>query len=91
MAQPQPTFKTVFVFLDTDKYCSPFDMLVAIDAFPDSMIFKFENVTGEDAPKIVYDLLAKMHQKSFMTCFFQEDQKEQNTQRSSLTAAILKK
>ncbi|MGD6852736.1 MAG: methylene-tetrahydromethanopterin dehydrogenase N-terminal domain-containing protein [Candidatus Bathyarchaeia archaeon] len=56
MAQ-QPTFKTVFVFLDTDKYCSPFDMLVAIDAFPDSMIFKFENVTGEDAPKIVFDLL----------------------------------
>jgi len=53
----QPTFKTVFVFLDTDKYCSPFDMLVAIDAFPDSMIFKFENVTAEDAPKIVYDLL----------------------------------
>ncbi|MCW4024399.1 MAG: saccharopine dehydrogenase NADP-binding domain-containing protein [Candidatus Bathyarchaeota archaeon] len=53
----QPTFKTVFVFLDTDKYCSPFDMLVAIDAFPDSMIFKYENVNSEDAPKIVYDLL----------------------------------
>jgi hypothetical protein len=53
----QPSFKTVFVFLDTDKYCSPFDMLVAIDAFPDSMIFKYENVTDEDAPKIVYDLL----------------------------------
>ncbi len=53
----QPSFKTVFVFLDTDKYCSPFDMLVAIDAFPDSMIFKYENVTAEDAPKIVYDML----------------------------------
>ncbi len=53
----QPTFKKVFVFLDTDKYCSPFDMLVAIDAFPDSMIFKYENVTGEDAAKIVYDTL----------------------------------
>ena len=53
----QPSFKTVFVFLDTDKYCSPFDMLVAIDAFPDSMIFKYENVTDADAPKIVYDLL----------------------------------
>jgi methylene-tetrahydromethanopterin dehydrogenase len=53
----QPTFKTVFIFLDTDKYCSPFDLLVAVDTFPDSMIFKFENVTGEDAPKIVYDLL----------------------------------
>jgi hypothetical protein len=53
----QPTFKTVFVFLDTDKYCSPFDMLVAIDAFPDSMIFKYENVSDVDAPKIVFDLL----------------------------------
>ena len=51
----QPSYKTVFVFLDTDKYCSPFDMLVAIDAFPDSMIFKYENVTDEDAPKIVFD------------------------------------
>jgi hypothetical protein len=57
LTQQPPTFKTVFVFLDTDKYCSPFDMLVAIDAFPDSMIFKFENVTSEDAPKIVFDLL----------------------------------
>jgi hypothetical protein len=57
LAQQPPTYKTVFVFLDTDKYCSPFDMLVAIDAFPDSMIFKYENVTSEDAPKIVFDLL----------------------------------
>jgi hypothetical protein len=57
LTQQPPTFKTVFVFLDTDKYCSPFDMLVAIDAFPDSMIFKFENVNSEDAPKIVFDLL----------------------------------
>ena len=53
----QPKYKTVFIFLDTDKYCSPFDMLVAIDAFPDSMIFKYENVTGEDTAKIVYDAI----------------------------------
>ncbi len=53
----QPSFKTVFIFLDTDKYCSPFDMLVATDAFPDSNIFKYENVTGEDAGKIVFDAL----------------------------------
>ncbi|MFB3889573.1 MAG: methylene-tetrahydromethanopterin dehydrogenase N-terminal domain-containing protein [Candidatus Bathyarchaeia archaeon] len=53
----QPSFKTVFVFLDTDKFCSPFDMLVALDAFPDSMVFKYENVTGEDAAKIVFDAL----------------------------------
>jgi Methylene-tetrahydromethanopterin dehydrogenase, N-terminal/Shikimate / quinate 5-dehydrogenase len=53
----QPSFKTVFVFLDTDKFCSPFDMLVAIDAFPDSMIFKYENITADDASKIVFDAL----------------------------------
>ncbi len=53
----QPSFKTVFVFLDTDKYCSPFDMLVALDSFPDSTIFKYENVTSEDAAKIVLDAL----------------------------------
>jgi len=53
----QPSFKNVFVFLDTDKFCSPFDMLVVTDAFPDSNIFKFENVTGDDAGKIVYDTL----------------------------------
>jgi len=53
----EPKFKTVFVFLDTDKYCSPFDMLVAVDAFPDSTIFKYENVTGEDAARIVFDAL----------------------------------
>ena len=57
MTEQPKLFKTVFVFLDTDKFCSPFDMLVAIDAFPDSMIFKYENVTDADAPKIVYDLL----------------------------------
>ncbi len=53
----QPSFKTVFVFLDTDKYCSPFDMLVALDSFPDSTLIKYENVTGEDAAKIVFDAL----------------------------------
>lgn len=53
----QPTFKNVFVFLDTDKYCSPFDMLVVTDAFPDANIFKYENVTGDEAGKIVYDTL----------------------------------
>jgi hypothetical protein len=53
----QPTFKTVFIFLDTDKYCSPFDMLVAQDLYPDSAVYKYENVTGEDAGKIVFDAL----------------------------------
>jgi hypothetical protein len=50
-------FKTVFIFLDTDKYASPFDMLVTIDAFPDATILKYENVTGADAARIVYDTI----------------------------------
>jgi len=53
----QPTYKTVFIFLDTDKFCSPFDMLVVQDLYPDSAVYKFENVTGEDAGKIVFDAL----------------------------------
>lgn len=53
----QPSFKTIFIFLDTDKFCSPFDMLVAQDIYPDAAVFKFENVTGEDAGKIVFDAL----------------------------------
>jgi methylene-tetrahydromethanopterin dehydrogenase len=50
-------FKTVFIFLDTDKYASPFDMLVTIDAFPEATILKYESVTGADAAKIVYDTI----------------------------------
>ena len=52
-----PSYKTVFVFLDTDKFCSPFDILVTLDSFPDSVIVKYENVTGDDAAKIVFDAL----------------------------------
>ena len=50
-------YKTVFIFLDTDKYASPFDMLVTLDAIPDATIIKFENVNGEDASKIIYDTI----------------------------------
>jgi len=32
-------------------------MLVAIDSFPDSMIFKYENVNADDASRIVFDAL----------------------------------
>lgn len=53
----QPTFKTVFIFLDTDKFCSPFDILVAQDVYPDAAVYKYENVTGDDAGKIVFDAL----------------------------------
>jgi len=50
-------FKKVFVFLDTDKHASPFDILTLIDIFPDAQVLKYENVTVEDAEKIVYDLM----------------------------------
>jgi methylene-tetrahydromethanopterin dehydrogenase len=54
---PETPYKTVFIFLDTDKHSSPFDMLTAIDIFPDAEMLKYENVTPEDAEKIVYDAL----------------------------------
>jgi methylene-tetrahydromethanopterin dehydrogenase len=47
----------VFIFLDTDKHASPFDILTTIDVFPDAAILKYENVTAEDAEKIVYDAM----------------------------------
>ena len=50
-------FKTVFIFLDTDKHASPFDILVTVDVLPEVVILKYENVTAEDAEKLVYDAM----------------------------------
>jgi hypothetical protein len=50
-------FKPVFIFLDTDKHASPFDILMTLDLIPDVVILKYENVTPEDVEKIVYDAL----------------------------------
>jgi hypothetical protein len=50
-------FKKVFIFLDTDKHASPFDILTTIDIFPDAAILKYEDVTVEDAERIVYDAM----------------------------------
>jgi len=47
----------VFIFLDTDKHASPFDILTTIDVFPDAAILKYEDVTVEDAEKIIYDAM----------------------------------
>lgn len=49
--------KKIFIFIDTDKHASPFDILTTIDTFPDAAILKYENVTAEDAEKIVYDAM----------------------------------
>ena len=54
---PEPQFKKVFIFLDTDKHASPFDILTTIDAFPEAIIIKYEDVTAEDADKILYDAM----------------------------------
>jgi hypothetical protein len=54
---PRQQFKRVFIFFDTDKHASPFDILTTIDAFPDAAILKYEDVTVEDAEKIVYDAI----------------------------------
>jgi hypothetical protein len=50
-------FKKVFLFLDTDKHASPFDILATINVFPEATILKYENVTVEDAEKIIYDAM----------------------------------
>ena len=50
-------YKKVFIFLDTDKHASPFDMLLALDLYPDSAIWKFENVTADDAERLIYDII----------------------------------
>ncbi|MCK4424531.1 methylenetetrahydrofolate dehydrogenase, partial [Candidatus Bathyarchaeota archaeon] len=54
---PEQSYEKVFIFLDTDKHASPFEILIAIDIFPDAKILKYENVTAEDAEKIVYDAM----------------------------------
>jgi len=43
--------------MDTDKHASPFDILTAIDLFPEAEMLKYENVNVEDVEKIVYDAL----------------------------------
>jgi len=50
-------FNKVFIFLDTDKHASPFDILTTIDIFPEAKILKYENVTLEDVERIVHDAM----------------------------------
>ena len=50
-------FKPVFIFLDTDKHASPFDILMVIDLIPDVIVLKYEQVTPDDADKIVSDAM----------------------------------
>lgn len=54
---PEPARKTLFIFLDTDKHTTPFDILTAIDLFPDAQFLHYSNVNPEDAKVIVQDLM----------------------------------
>jgi methylene-tetrahydromethanopterin dehydrogenase len=54
---PEQQFKKVFIFLDTDKHASPFDILATIDVLPEATILKYENVKAEDAEQIIYDAM----------------------------------
>ncbi len=51
------SYTQVIIFLDTDKHASPFDMLMAIDLYPDARIFYYSNVAVEDAKKLVQDAM----------------------------------
>lgn len=57
-------------FLDTDRIASPFDVCMAYDAGFDAVI-PYENVTSEDAKKIVQDAIFSRGPKAVKhTCFF---------------------
>ncbi|MFQ6067946.1 MAG: methylene-tetrahydromethanopterin dehydrogenase N-terminal domain-containing protein [Candidatus Bathyarchaeia archaeon] len=51
------TLKTVIIFLDTDTHTSPFDMLTAVDLFPDAQIFHYSNVTPDNARRLIQDAM----------------------------------
>ncbi len=53
----KPPKKTVLIFLDTDKHTSPFDMLSAIDLYPDAQILPYSNVEPDDARRIIQDAM----------------------------------
>ena len=54
---PERLLKTVFIFLDAGKHAGPFDILTVKDVLPNVETVKYENVTAEDAEKIVYDAM----------------------------------
>ncbi len=57
-------------FLDTDRIASPFDVCMAYDAGFNAVI-PYENVTAEDAKKIVQDAIFSRGPKAVKhTCFF---------------------
>jgi len=53
----KPVKKTVIIFLDTDKHASPFDILTAVDLFPEAQILAYSNVAPEDSKRIIQDAM----------------------------------
>jgi len=75
--QVKPVIKTsseeapyILFFLDTDKRASPFDICMAYDA-GFSVVVPYENVTTDEAKKIVQDAIFSRDPKGIKrTCFF---------------------
>lgn len=53
----KPLKKTVIIFIDTDKHASPFDILTAIDLFPDAQILTYSGVAPEESKRIIQDAM----------------------------------
>jgi len=54
---PKKYRKTVIIFLDTDKHASPFDILTAIDLYPDAQLLYYSDVNTRDAKRIIQDAM----------------------------------
>jgi len=54
---PKKYRTTVIIFLDTDKHPSPFDILTAIDLYPDAQILYYGDVNTRDAKRIIQDAM----------------------------------
>jgi methylene-tetrahydromethanopterin dehydrogenase len=54
---PKKTQKKVIIFLDTDKHTSPFDILIAVDLFPEAQILNYSDVNSNDAKRIIQDAM----------------------------------
>jgi len=57
ISPPKTNRKKVIIFLDTDKHASPFDILIAIDLFPEAQILHYSDVTLRDAKRIIQDAM----------------------------------
>jgi len=53
----KPVKKIVIIFIDTDKHASPFDLLTAVDLYPDAQILTYSNVMPEESKRIIQDAM----------------------------------